>query len=93
MPANAAGTLFYFISFLTRAGSPQKREPIIVGPYYQNPSQLSLWGETRVPKGNPRLRQSVNVCSSHDDWVREVLTGNGTATLEVKGKLSSNHFV
>ena len=43
--------ILYFIlfSFATRAGPPQQREPITVGPYYLPPCQLSLWEETGVP--------------------------------------------
>ena len=40
---------FYLFSFATRAGSPQQREPITVGPYYQtHPVNFSLWEETGV---------------------------------------------
>ena len=46
---------FILFSFATRAGSPQRREPITVGPYYLTLCQLSLWEETRSPGENPRL--------------------------------------
>ena len=60
LPSSETEILFHFFfllfSFATRAGSPQQREPITVGPYYlTHPSQLFLWEETGVPGENPRL--------------------------------------
>jgi hypothetical protein len=48
--------LFFYLALPTRAGSPQQHMPITVGPFLPNPPcQLSLWEETGVPGGNPRL--------------------------------------
>jgi hypothetical protein len=48
--------LFIYLALPTRAGSPQQDMPITVGPFVSNPPcQLSLWEETGVPGGNPRL--------------------------------------
>jgi hypothetical protein len=51
--------LFIYLALPTRAGSPQQHMPITVGPFcltHPNPPcQLSLWEETGVPGGNPRL--------------------------------------
>ena len=48
--------LFIYLALPTRAGSPQQHMPITVGPFLPNPPcQLSLWEETGVPGGNPRL--------------------------------------
>ena len=74
--------LFYLFSFVTRAGSPQQREPIAVGPYYLTPPpcQLSLWEETGVPGENPRLSAERSLYSfSHEDWVRVHIKVNLTA--------------
>ena len=93
--------LFYFYFILldlpTRAGSPQQRKPITVGPFLPNPPcQLSLWEETGVPGENPRLRQSVDfLLFSHEDWVRVALrmylVRFEPAASEVKGKCA-NHL-
>jgi uncharacterized membrane-anchored protein len=54
--------IYFFIYFIylalpTRAGSPQQHMPITVGPFcLTHPvNLLSLWEETGVPGGNPRL--------------------------------------
>ena len=49
--------LFIYLALPTRAESPQQHMPITVGPFclYNPPCQLSLWEETGVPGGNPRL--------------------------------------
>jgi hypothetical protein len=48
--------IVFYLALPTRAGSPQQHMPITVGPFLPNPPcQLSLWEETGVPGGNPRL--------------------------------------
>ena len=44
--------LFFYFSFATRAGLPQKQMPITAR---NPPFQLPLWKETDVPRENPRL--------------------------------------
>ena len=52
-------SIFIYLALPTRAGSPQQHMPITVGPFFfflpNPPCQLSLWEETGVPGGNPRL--------------------------------------
>ena len=64
------GNSFYFIfCYLAsphRAGSPQQREPITVGPYYLPPPPINF------PCGRKKtrdFRQSVDHTFSHEDWV------------------------
>ena len=44
--------LFFYVSFATRAGSPQQQMPNTAG---NPPPKLPLWKETGVPRENPRL--------------------------------------
>ena len=55
--------LFYFILFIfaTRAGSPQQREPITVGPYYlTHPVNFPCGRKPEYPEKTHNFRQSVD---------------------------------
>ena len=56
-------TIYYDIlfSFTTRAGSPQQREPITVGPYYlSHPVNIPCGRKPEYPEKTHDFRQSVD---------------------------------
>ena len=81
------GFLFY-LAFSTRAGSPQQREPVTVGPYY-----LSHAVNIHCGRKNRDLRKNLwkymektfgralTILISYEDWVRVHLIGDRTRNL------------
>ena len=58
---NDCNNLFNLFSFPTRAGSPQQREPITVGPYYlTHPVNFPCGRKPEYPKKTHDFRQSVD---------------------------------
>ena len=90
--------IIYFLmlfSFATRAGSPQEREAITVGPYYLTPSQLSLWEETGVPGENLLSAEcwlySFHMRTEFESTLRWTLLGIELVASEVKGEWSDHY--
>ena len=53
--------LIYLFSFATKAGSPQQREPIIVGPYYlTHPVNFPCGRKPEYPEKTHDFWQSVD---------------------------------
>ena len=73
---------FFTINFATRAGSPQQREPITVGPYY-------LSHPVNIPCGRKptTFGRALTILFSHEDWVRVYLTGDRTRNLRAPPSL------
>ena len=80
-------------SFATRAGSPQQREPITVGPYYLPlPLSTFLVGGNRSTRRKPRtLGRALTILFSHEDWVRVHIKINltGDRTRNLRGEKAS----
>ena len=54
-------TIFFLFSFVTRAGSPQQREPITVGPYYlTHPVNFPCGRKPDYAEKTHDFRQSVD---------------------------------
>ena len=87
---------FFLFSFATRAGSPQQREPITLGPcYLAHPSQLPVGGN-RSTRGKPTtFGRALTILFSHEDWfrihIKMTLLGIELGTLEVKGEWSDHY--
>ena len=84
-------TLFYSIlfSFATRAGSPQQRETITVGPYYLTPRSIFPVGGSRSTRREPTtFSRALTILSSHEDWVRAHIKRNltGDRTQYLRGE-------
>ena len=97
---------FFLFSFATRAGSPQQREPVTVGPYYlTHPVNFPCGRKPEYPDKTHDFRQSVaytkpfgralTILFSHEDWVRVnikmTLLGIELGTLEVKREWSDHY--
>ena len=53
--------IFFLFSFATRAGSPQQREPLTVGPYYlTHPVNFPCGRKPEYPEKTHDFRQSVD---------------------------------
>ena len=74
--------LFYFINFATRAGSPQQREPITVGPYYlSHLVNIPCGRKPEYPEKKMTFGRALTILFSHEYWVRVYLTGDRTRNL------------
>ena len=74
--------LISFINFHTRAGSPQQREPITVGPYYLSyPVNLPAGGNRSTRRKPTTFGRALTILFSHEDWVLVYLTGDRTRSL------------
>ena len=58
--------IFYLFNFATRAGTPQQREPITVGPYHlTHPAYFPYGRKPECPEETHDFRQSVDFYSFH----------------------------
>ena len=80
---------FYLFSFATRAGSPQQREPITVGPYYLTPlSTFPVGGNRSTWRKPTTFSRALTILFSHEDWVRVHIKMNltGDRTQNLRGE-------
>ena len=86
--------ILFYLAFATRAGSPQQREPITVGPYYLSPPVNFPCGrKPEYPEKTHDFRQSVDYSSipSKVDYFESTLLGIELGTSEVKGEWSDHY--
>ena len=82
---------FYFIllSFATRAGSPQQREPISVDLYYLTHLSTFPVGGNRSTRRKPTtFGRALTILFLHEDWVRVHIKMNltGDRTRNLRGE-------
>ena len=81
--------LFYLFSFATRAGSPQQREPVTVGPYYLTPLSTFPVGGNRSTRRKPTtFGRALTILFSDEDCVRIQIKMNltGDRTHKLRGE-------
>ena len=79
----------YLFSFATRAGSPQQREPVTVGPYYLTPLSVFPVGGNQSTRRKPTtFGRALTILFSHEDWVRVHIRVNvtGDRTHNLRGE-------
>ena len=79
----------YLFNFATRAGSPQQREPITVGPYYLPTLSTFPVGGNRSTRRKPTtFSRALTILFSHEDWVRVHIKMNltGDRTRNLRGE-------
>ena len=79
----------YLFNFATRAGSPQQREPITVGPYYLPTLSIFPVGGNRSNRRKPTtFSRALTILFSNEDWVRVHIKMNltGDRTRNLRGE-------